>query len=106
MESVRNGNKVRQKVIGTLGRADKILASGKLDALLRSISKLSEHLKVEEANKSTEVEGLLSRPWGTALAFGNLWERQGIPEIITELARDGKFEFEVERACSAMALQR
>ncbi len=34
VESIRDGDKVRQKVIGTLGRADKVLASGKIDALI------------------------------------------------------------------------
>ena len=106
VESVRDGDKVRQKVIGTLGRTDKILASGKLDALLKSIATFSEHLKVVEASRSPEMEALSSRQWGPALVFGKLWERQGMPEIITELAQDRKFEFDVERTCFAMALQR
>jgi len=106
VESVRDGGKVRQKVIGTLGRADKILASGKLDSLIKSLAKFSEHLKVVEASRSPEVEALSSREWGPALVFGRLWEKQGIPEIISGLARHRKFEFDVERACFALALQR
>ena len=38
VESVRDGETVRQKVIGTLGRADKVLASGKIDALIQSLA--------------------------------------------------------------------
>jgi hypothetical protein len=106
VESIRDGAKVRQKVIGTLGRTDKILASGKLDSLVKSLAKFSEQLKVVEASRSPEVEALSSRQWGPALVFGKLWENQGIPEIISGLARDRKFGFDVERACFALALQR
>ena len=106
VESVRDGGKVRQKVIGTLGRTDKVLASGKLDSLIKSLAKFSEHLKVVEAGRSPEVEALSSRQWGPALVFGQLWEKQGIGEIIKALAKDRKFEFDVERACFALALQR
>jgi hypothetical protein len=36
VESLRDEDRVRQKVIGTLGRTDKILASDKFDTLIRS----------------------------------------------------------------------
>jgi hypothetical protein len=106
VESVRDGERVRQKVIGTLGRADKVLASGKIDALIQSLAKYSRHFKVVEANRRPEIEALSSREWGPALVFGKLWEHQGIGDLIKRLAHDRRFEFDVERACFAMALQR
>jgi len=106
VESVRDGERVRQKVIGTLGRADKVLASGKIDALIRSLAKYSQHLKIVEANRTPDIEALSSREWGPALVFGSLWEKQGIADLIKKLARNRRFEFDVERACFAMALHR
>ena len=35
-----------------------------------------------------------------------MWERQGLPDLLRSLARDRKFEFDLERAAFALALQR
>jgi hypothetical protein len=102
----REGEKVRQEVVATLGRTEKLLASGEVDGLLRSLAKFSEKLRVVEATKHPDIHAQESRQWGPALVFGRLWEMQGIPEIIHTLCRDRKFAFDVERACFAMALQR
>ena len=106
VESIRDRDKVRQKVIGTLGRADKVLASGKIDALIRSLSQFAIHLKVVEASRMPDMEAVSSREWGAALVFGSLWDRQGMPDLIRRLAEKRRFEFDVERASFAMALQR
>jgi transposase len=106
VRSYRDGDKVRQEVVATIGRADKLLASGEVDGLLRSLSKFSEKLRVVEASRRPDIEAHESRQWGPCLVFGRLWERQGLPEIIDELSRDRKFGFDVERATFAMALQR
>ena len=106
VESIREGNKVHQKIIGTLGRADKVLASGKIDALIRSLAQFAHHLKVVEASRTPDMEELSSQEWGPALVFGSLWEKQGMPDLIRRLAEKRHFEFDVERASFAMALQR
>lgn len=46
------------------------------------------------------------KSWGPALAFGRLWEAQGLPDVLGALSRDRKFRFDVQRACFALALQR
>jgi len=102
----REGDKVRQEVVATLGRTEKLLASGEVDGLLRSLAKFSEKLRVVEATKHPDIHAQESRQWGPALVFGRLWEMRGIPEIIHVLSQDRKFAFDVERACFAMALQR
>ena len=42
VENTRDGAKTRQTVLATLGRAEELEASGKLDALLRSGARLCE----------------------------------------------------------------
>jgi hypothetical protein len=106
VRSAREGQKVRQEVIATLGRADKLLASGEIDGLLRSLAKFTDTLRVVEATRSPDLQAHRSLQWGPALVFGRLWEKQGIPEILGQLSRDRRFEFDVERAAFAMALQR
>jgi hypothetical protein len=106
VRSYREGGKVRQQIIGTLGRRDHLVASGELDGLLRSLAKFSEKLRVVEAVRDSGLEARTARQWGPALVFGRLWERQGLPELLRKLAQDRKFEFDLERATFAMALHR
>jgi hypothetical protein len=106
VRSYREGGKVRQQIIGTLGRRDQLVASGELDGLLKSLAKFSEKLRVVEAVRESGLAARTARQWGPALVFGRLWERQGLPDLLRSLARDRKFEFDLERAAFALALQR
>ncbi|MCG2770544.1 MAG: IS1634 family transposase [Desulfobacterales bacterium] len=106
VRSYREGGKVRQQIIGTLGRRDHLVASGELDGLLRSLAKFSEKLRVVAAVRESGLTARTARQWGPALVFGRLWDRQGLPDLLRKLARDRKFEFDLERAIFALALQR
>jgi hypothetical protein len=46
VRSVRDGQKVRQEIIGTLSRRGKLFPSGELDGLLHSLVKFTERLRV------------------------------------------------------------
>lgn len=104
VRSYRQGGQVRQQIIGTLGRRDRLLASGELDGLPSSLAKFSEKLRVVEAVRDSGLAARTARQWGPALVFGRLWDRQGLPA--SEPGQDRKFEFDLERAAFAMALQR
>lgn len=104
--SYREGAKVRQAVVATLGRREVLTASGQLDGLIRSLAKFSERLRVVEVAHRRGLAAHTAKAWGPALVFGRLWERQGLPAILRALAADREFEFEVERVAFALALQR
>lgn len=106
VESRREGAAVRQKVIATLGRRDQLVADGRLDALVRSLAKFSTTLQVVEKVRQEGLQAHTSRSWGPALVFERLWQQQGVPEILHRLAAERRFEFDVERTCFALALQR
>ena len=106
VESVRDGDRVRQRVIANLGRREQLIADGTLDALLQSLAKFSERLRVIEKVREHGVRAHASRTWGPALVFDRLWRQQGLPDLIGRLARDRHFEFDVERVSFALALQR
>lgn len=106
VRSYRDGTKVRQQVVATLGSRGALASSGELDGLLRSLGRFSEKLRVVEAVRSGGLRARTSRTWGPALVFGRLWERQGVGVILKALASGRRFEFDVERTSFAMALQR
>jgi len=106
VESYRDGSSVRQRVIATLGRLDQLRASGQIDGLMQSLARFSETLKVISAARDPKITNCKAKVWGPALVFNRLWEQQRIPEVISALAEDRKFRFEIELACFALSLQR
>jgi hypothetical protein len=60
----------RQRVIATLGRLDTLLASGELDALVRSAARFSEALLVLDAHGAGETPVASSERVGPALIPG------------------------------------
>ena len=54
-DCVRQGKKVRQQVLGTLGRLDELKASGQLDALLLSGRRHCERFAVIDAHAAGET---------------------------------------------------
>ena len=106
VESVRDGARNRQRVIGNLGRRDQLVADGTLEGLLQSLAKFSQRLRVVDKVRTEGLQAHAARSWGPVLVFDRLWQEQGLPAILTRLTHERRFEFDVERACFALALQR
>jgi hypothetical protein len=106
VESFRDGKTVRQRVIATLGRVDQLRVEGKIDGLIRSLSRFSEQLRVIEAARKPEISSCSAKIWGPSLVFGRLWRRQGLPEVLQGLADGRRFSFNVSQVAFALALQR
>jgi hypothetical protein len=106
VESVRDGARIRQRVVANLGRRDRLVADGALDGLLLSLAKFSERLRVVEKLRTEGVQAHAARSWGPALVFERLWQQQGVDALLRELARGRLFEFDPERVAFALALQR
>ena len=98
VENHRVGKAVKQKVIGSLGRLDKLIESGKLDNLARSLLRFSEKLKVVEAHTHGNIAAKEALSIGPALVFERLWDEMGLKQIISELLDSRRFVFSVERA--------
>ncbi|MHC4392624.1 MAG: hypothetical protein ACYS22_15100 [Planctomycetota bacterium] len=58
VESYRKDGKVRQRVIGTLGRLDALKSSKKLDGLIKSMCRFTENLEVVATNHSSPSTAL------------------------------------------------
>jgi hypothetical protein len=106
VESYREGTKVRQRVLASLGRRADLVGSAKLDGLLQSLAQYSERLAVVQRVRLAGLAAPTTRAWGAALVFRRLWEEQGIDGIVRELAADRRFEFDLPNVVFALALQR
>jgi hypothetical protein len=106
VRSVRDGARVRQELVASLGRRDRLVASGQLDQLLQALARFSTRLRVVEAAKDERFVARQAKSWGPALVFGRLWERQGVAAMLGRLAAGRRFGFDPERVAFALALQR
>ncbi len=102
--SRREGDRVRQQVIATLGRWDELEASGQLERLLRSGARLTAKALVVGAARQDAAVAV--RRIGPALVFERLWQESGCRAVIEELAGGRKHGFALERAVFLTVLHR
>lgn len=105
-ESRREGTKVRQRILTTLGRLDLLKESGQLDSLLRSGLRFSDRLAVLDAHESGQIKPARLTRIGPDLVFGRLWVESAIQSTLRRLLSDRHFEFDVERAVYLTVLHR
>lgn len=103
-ETRREGNKVRQRVIATLGRLDELHAKGRVETLVRSLSRFSENVLFILSGKSDPK--VQSRKIGPVLIFERIWIKAGIRDILVRLLNERKFGFNVERVIFLTVLHR
>jgi transposase len=106
VHSVREGKKVRQQVIATLGRLDLLEASGQLERLMRSGLRHCESFAVLDAHAAGEIEPVAIRRIGPDLVFARLWKECGIPDVLRSILKERHYEFDVERAIYLSVLHR
>src|SRR6516164_4198242 len=98
--SVREGQKVRQQVIATLGRLDLLEASGQLERLMRSGLRHCEKFAVIDAHAAGEIQPVAIRRIGPDLVFARLWKESGIPEVLRSLKRLATMSLMSECGCA------
>ena len=100
----KQNGKVRQQVIATVGRLDELQAKGRIETLIRSLSRFSEQAMLILSGRGEPR--LDAVKIGPALIFERLWQRTGIREVLTKLLAGRKFKFDVERAIFLTVLHR
>ena len=106
VKNVRIAGKPRQSVVATLGRVDELAQDGTLERLLRSGARFSHSAVVLTAYEKGEATKLATRQLGPALAFERLWRETGCRRVISELAGERGFQFDLERAVFLTVLHR
>lgn len=104
VENRKEAGKVRQQVIATIGRMDQLQGKGRVETLIRSLSRFSEQALLILSGKSDIAAD--ARTIGPALIFERLWQESGIQGAINKLVRERKFKFDVERAIFLTVLHR
>ena len=104
----REGKRVKQSIVATLGRLDKLTASGAIDQLLRSAARFAERLMVlaEHANDAHDAPEATVVSIGPALVFERLWRETGCQAVVRELLTPRHHHFDVERAVFMTVLHR
>jgi hypothetical protein len=106
VENQREGRRVVQRVLCTLGRVDELKASGTTDALVRSLARFADRVRLVDGYRAGQLEvGAVLRV-GPDLVFGRLWETVGIQPVLRQLLAGRHFEFPVERAVYLTVLHR
>jgi transposase len=104
VKSRREGKKVTQQVIATIGRMDRLSTSGEVESLVRSLARFSDQALMILSGQSDPCA--TTRKIGPALVFERLWEELGIQRVIRERLGRRKFSFAVERALFVTVLHR
>ena len=104
VENRKEAGKVKQSVISTIGRMDKLQEKGRVETLIRSLSRFSEkNLLILSGNSELSAD---AKKIGPALIFERLWKETGIKDAIKRVIKNRKFEFDVERAIFLTVLHR
>jgi transposase len=106
VENHREGGKVRQRTLTTVGRLDVLQASGQMDAWMRSGLRFCEKLAVIDAAEKNPGTGVATFRIGPDLVFGRLWKELGIQAELQGLLEQRRYEFDVERAIYLTVLHR
>ena len=96
VENRKEKGKVKQRVIATVGRMDQLQARGRVETLIRSLSRFSERTMLVLSGNSEVLAD--AKKIGPALIFERLWERTGIKDAIKKALNGRSFKFDVERA--------
>ena len=104
VENRKEKGKVKQRVIATVGRMDKLQEKGRVETLIRSLSRFSEKAMLILSGQSDVSADALTI--GPTLVFQRLWKESGIKACVKKLLVGRKFEFDVERAIFLTVLHR
>ena len=104
----REGKRVKQSIVATLGRLDKLTASGAIDQLLRSAARFAERLMVlaEHSTDAHDAPDATVVSIGPALVFERLWRETACQEVVRKLLATRLHHFDVERAVFMTVLHR
>ncbi len=106
VESFRDNGKVKQRVVATLGRLDRLQAEGNVDALVKSLSRFALKVRLVEGHRSGRLRAGRVVRVGPGIVTERLWRELGIDRVLGSELRDRKFGFAVERAVFVTVLHR
>lgn len=104
VQTYREGKKVKQRIISTLGRLEDLQDKGEIDSILSSLSKFSDEVLLHLSKRGHTTSEALTI--GPVLVFSRLWKEIGLQAILNQLLSERKYEFNVELAIFIVVLHR
>jgi hypothetical protein len=105
VETYREGKKVKQRILLSLGRVDDLRISGELDRMADALVRLSEREKIVDLAK--ELAATSNKVFGPVAVFRHLWKKLGMPKAIADaVQKETFFGYDVEAAVFRMVLGR
>jgi len=104
VENKKVKGKVKQRVIATVGRLDKLQEKNEIENIVQSLAKFSEKVLLI-LNGRSEIRAN-AKKIGPILIFERLWNELGIKKAIKRVLSRRKFQFDVERAIFLTTLHR
>jgi transposase len=106
VENRREGPRIKQRVIATLGRVEELQTSGQLDGLLRSGARLADQVLLLSAQERGELPVVNAQRIGAVMIFERLWQETGCAAVVQRLLRQRQFSLPMERAIFLTVLHR
>jgi len=104
VQNHREGTKVKQTILGTLGRLDEIAGTSDIDSLISKLGRYSKEVLMVITGQS-QIQAL-TYSIGPAIVFERIWKELEMPAIIHKLLEPRKFSFDIERAIFMTVLHR
>jgi transposase len=106
VKSVRDGKRVYQRVLGTLGELSELTRDGELESLISKLAALTSQAAVVGQYETGQIAAQWALDWGPVLVFRRLWQAHGFDQIIRGLSRRHGYGFDLNEMCFTLALQR
>jgi transposase len=103
VESYREEGKMRQRVLCTLGRVER-LQDGGLDGLIQGLAKFSKNLTIIRASQDLLADW--SKEYGVVLVFRKLWEELKMEQMIKRHLKSHRYKSDIGEAIFALVLNR
>jgi len=106
VQNYRENGRVRQRIIGSLGRLDELQSNGDLERVINGLVEHCPSVRLVNAAEAGTLEVISDKLWGPVLVFDRLWEELGLKKLLEDLSSRKRFKFCFERMVFAQALQR
>lgn len=104
VENYRAGQKIKQRVIHSVGRKDKI-DSTRINKLIASLETFSDRLIILRQD-NPDLKILWSKQYGLPWLYHQLWRQIGFDDIIKQTFQDRKIEFNLAQSLFCLVLNR
>ena len=103
VESYREKDKTRHRVLGTLGKEEDLLANGTIENLIEKFAAFSKQYLLISKSEESIRDALI---YGPMLMVNHLWKQLQMQPLLEGIQEQYKIEFSLEQAVKLMISNR